>query len=269
VFLSEAIEAFFDEQPPPRRGAVTLAADARVKLVRAAEVQQSSSRRKSMRRSQVLLAVLIGATVCVSAQRRGGGRSAAPSSEQYPPIPRSDSEKRILATLDAATEAGALYANVPAADGRFLRVLTEAANAKHVVEIGTSTGLSGLWFCMALGKTGGKLTTFEYDRGRAATAKKHFTDAGVDRLVTIVEGDAHQTVTRLKEPIDILFIDADKEGYVDYLNKLLPLVRSGGLILAHNVNMIPDYMKAVTSTGDLETVLYMQGGGLAVTLKKR
>ena len=74
---------------------------------------------------------------------------------------------------------------------------------------------------------------------------------------------------RLKEPIDVVFIDADKEGYVDYLDKLLPLVRPGGLILAHNVDMVPDYVKAVTGNADLETVFYMSGGGLAVTLKKR
>ena len=58
-------------------------------------------------------------------------------------------------------------------------------------------------------------------------------------------------------------------GYVDYLNKLLPLVRPGGLVLAHSVNMVPDYVKAVTSNADLETVFYAQGAGLAVTLKKR
>jgi predicted O-methyltransferase YrrM len=74
---------------------------------------------------------------------------------------------------------------------------------------------------------------------------------------------------RLKDAIDVVFIDADKDGYLDYLHKLLPLVRSGGLILAHNVDMVPDYVKAVTSSADLETVFYMQGGGLAVTLKKR
>jgi len=219
-----------------------------------------------MERTLILLIVLVGVSVFASAQQRG--RGAAPGSDEYP-LARSDSEKRILATIVAATKAGALYRNVPVADGRFLRLLTEAANAKNVVEIGTSTGLSGMWFCMALDKTGGKLTTFEFDAGRAATAKKHFKEAGVDRLVTLVEGDAHQTVSRLKEPIDVVFIDADKEGYVDYLNKLMPLVRPGGLILAHNVDMVPDYVKAVTSSADLETAFYMQGGGLAVSLKKR
>jgi caffeoyl-CoA O-methyltransferase len=222
-----------------------------------------------MKRSLIVLAAIVSASVCASAQQRGGRRGLTPGSDQYPPIPSSESEKKILTTIDAAVKAGELHANVPAADGRLLRLLTEAANAKYVVEIGTSTGLSGLWFCIALEKTGGKLTTFEYDAGRAATAKKHFKDAGVDGLATVVEGDAHLTVTRLKQPIDVVFIDADKEGYVDYLQKLMPLVRPGGLILAHNVDMVPDYVKTVTSNAELETVFYMQGGGLAVTLKKR
>jgi predicted O-methyltransferase YrrM len=91
----------------------------------------------------------------------------------------------------------------------------------------------------------------------------------VGELVTIVEGDAHEQVTKLKGPIDVAFIDADKSGYVDYLHKILPLVRPGGLILAHNVNMVPDYVKAVTTNPDLATIFYMQGAGLAVTLRKR
>ncbi len=216
----------------------------------------------------LVLVVALLASLGAFAQRRGG-RGFAPGSDQYPPVPRTESEKRMLAAIDTATKAGELYENVPAADGRLLRLMAEAVNAKQVVEIGTSTGLSGLWFCMALEKTGGKLTTFEYDAERAATAGKHFKDAGVDGLVTIVQGDAHQTISRLKGPIDIVFIDADKDGYIDYLNKLLPLLRPGGLILAHNSNMVPDYVKAVTSRPDLETLFYMQGGGLAVTLKKR
>jgi len=88
-------------------------------------------------------------------------------------------------------------------------------------------------------------------------------------MVTVVEGDAHEQVAKLKGPIDIAFVDADKGGYVDYLNKLLPLVKPGGLILAHNVDMVPDYVKAVTTNRNLETILYMEGGGLVVTLKKR
>lgn len=200
------------------------------------------------------------------AQRRFG-RSGQES--ETPLIPRSETEKRVVAVMSEMISAGDLYANVPPADGKMLRILAESINARTIVEIGTSTGISGLWFSLALEKTGGKLTTFEYDARRAAAARANFKKAGVDRFITIVEGDAHQTIARIKEAIDIIFIDADKEGYVDYLNKLLPLVRAGGLILAHNTDMVREYMQKVTTNPDLDTVLFSGGGGLAITLKKR
>jgi predicted O-methyltransferase YrrM len=212
-------------------------------------------------------ALLLAVAFTAVGQRRG--RRAGPGAEEYPPVPKTEAEKRILATIDEAFRAGELYANVPAADGRMLRLLAETANAKNVAEIGTSTGISGLWFCLALDKTGGRLTTFELDPGRAATARAHFKRAGVDRLVTLIEGDAHKNIARLKEPVDVAFIDAEKEGDVEYLNQLLPHMRPGGVILAHNIDMAPDYLKAVSTNPDLDTVLYMQGGGMAVTLKKR
>jgi caffeoyl-CoA O-methyltransferase len=220
-------------------------------------------------RTLVVFALMLTMAFDAGAQRRGGRSAAAPGSDQYPPVAKTDSEKRILQTLEEMVKAGELYANVPSADGRMLRLFAESVNAKSVVEVGTSTGISGLWFCMALERTGGKLTTFELDAARAATARANFKKAGVERLVTIVEGNAHETISRLKEPIDIVFIDAEKEGYVDYLKKLLPLVRPGGLILAHNVDMIQDYIKTAVANPDLDTVFYMQGGGLAASLKKR
>jgi caffeoyl-CoA O-methyltransferase len=222
-----------------------------------------------MKRILVVGGLILAMSIVAFTQRgpRGGFRGGYSTGSL--PAANSELEKRVLAVLDEAQRAGAMFQNVPATDGRMLRLLTEAAGAKTVVEIGTSTGLSGLWLCLALQKTGGKLTTFEYDAGRAATARGHFKKAGVDQLVTIVEGDAHQTIARLKEPIDVLFIDADKEGYVDYLNKLLPLVRPGGLILAHNVAMAGDYNRLVTSNPALETLFYTEGEGLGITLKKR
>jgi len=178
-------------------------------------------------------------------------------------------EEKILSVLHRMVDTHQTYLSVPEADGRALRLLTEAIGAKNVVEIGTSTGYSGLWFCLALQRTGGHLRTFEIDRARAAQARQHFKEANADGLVTIVEGDAHEQVAKIKAPVDLAFIDADKEGYVDYLNKLLPKVRPGGLILAHNLDMVPDYVKAVTTNPSLETVFYREGAGLVVTLKKR
>jgi caffeoyl-CoA O-methyltransferase len=178
-------------------------------------------------------------------------------------------EKKILGVLDHMVKAHQTYLSVPPEDGKALRLLAEAAGAKTLVEIGTSTGYSGLWFCLALQATGGRLVTFEIDHERASMAREHFKEAGVEQIVTVIEGDAHEQIAKLKGPIDAAFIDADKEGYLDYLNKLLPLLRPGGLILAHNVDMVPDYMKAVTTSPALETIIYTQGRGLGVTLKKR
>jgi predicted O-methyltransferase YrrM len=216
----------------------------------------------------ILISVLIIATAMLAlAQRRFGGRY---SDSSNPPLGNTEAEKKILEVLDTMVKSGSLFANVPQSDGRLLRLLAEATGAKSVVELGTSTGYSGLWFSIALLKTGGKLTTFEIDPDRAATARKHFQAAGVTQMITIVEGDAHQTISRLKDPIDMVFIDADKEGYEDYLNKLLPLVRPGGLILAHNVEMSGNaFVKAVTTNPGLETLFYSPGSGLSITLKKR
>lgn len=205
------------------------------------------------------------AAATVWAQRRFGRRVET----DHPPLAASEAEKRILGVLEEMAREGRLYASVPAADGRMLRLLAETTGAKHVVEIGTSTGYSGLWFCLALQATGGRLTTFEIDPGRARMAREHFQKAGVEKMVTLVEGDAHQTTARLKEAIDVAFLDADKNGYVAYLNRLLPLVRSGGLILAHNLDMVPDYVREVTANSRLDTVFYREGAGMAITLKKR
>ena len=184
------------------------------------------------------------------------------------PLPKDDAEKLILEVSGQVPR----RMNVPMEDGRMIRTLTEAIGAKHAVEIGTSTGYSGLWFAMALRSTGGKLTTFELEPSVAATARDIFAKAGVSDIVTVVVGDAHETVSQLEGPVDIVFIDAEKPGYRDYLDKLLPLVRPGGLILAHNIRRASDnprYVEAVTTNPDLETSLFLGGNGLTITLKKR
>jgi predicted O-methyltransferase YrrM len=191
---------------------------------------------------------------------------------QKPALPKDDGEKRILDALAEARK-GQRYANVSEADGRLMRQLTEAVNAKRVVELGTSTGESGLWFSLALRKTGGRLFTHDIDPGRIAVARENFKRAGVDDLITIVEGDAHQTAGKNTDPIDVLFIDAEKTGYDAYLKELLPLVRPGGLIIAHNMRTPtpnPRYIEAITTNPDLDSsFVLMDGAGVGITLKKR
>ncbi|GIW87163.1 MAG: hypothetical protein KatS3mg108_1487 [Isosphaeraceae bacterium] len=200
-----------------------------------------------------------------------GPRRPAPSLER-PPLAKDDAEKKALEAI-AAAQKGQRYANVSDTDGRFLRQMAEAINAQRVVELGTSTGESGIWLAIALRKTGGHLYTHEIDPERIQVARANFEAAGVADLITIIEGDAHQTVSQHTEPIDLVFIDADKSGYLDYLQKLLPLVRPGGLILAHNMKSPPPdprYIEAITTNPELETTfVLMEGAGIGVTLKKR
>ena len=215
-------------------------------------------------------AVVALAGVGILAARKIG---SAP--EQSPKQLPAVEERRIISVLDQMLVGPhSEILSVPPDDGKVLRVLAEATGAKNVVEIGTSNGYATLWFCLALRTTGGKLTTFEIDPNRVELARENFRQAGVDKLVTIVQGDAHKTVAKLTEPIDIIFLDADKGGNLDYLDKLLPLVRPGGLVLAHDTTdsaeRMRDYLDAVTTDPTLETVfLNAAGPGLGVTLKKR
>lgn len=204
------------------------------------------------------------------------GREGAGRRRYSRPDPLSaEAEKRIMAVLDDLDKnqrRGMM--NVPVKDGQLIRMLTRSTRARRVVEIGTSNGYSGIWFCLALKSTGGRLITHEIDERRANLAKENFKRAGVDDIITLVEGDAHETIKKLEGPIDILFLDADKPGYIDYLEKLLPLVRPGGLILAHNTTNagadMQDYLKAVTTNPDLQTLfLHKDVRGMGVTLKIR
>ncbi len=199
---------------------------------------------------------------------RGGRQQISPAA----PLPKDDAEKKVLEVIEQMQKQG-LGIGVPRDDGRLLRLLTESINAKSVVELGTFHGYSGLWFCLALRTTGGKLTTFEIEPRNAEISRDNFKRAGVESLVSIIEGDAHKELSRLKEPVDLVFIDADKNGYLDYFNKLLPLVRPGGLIVAHNIDpgmADPEFVKAVTSEKTVDTVILNAGsGGISVSLKKR
>lgn len=206
---------------------------------------------------------------------RGGpdsGNNEALLSSQT--VPKNEREKKILAVLDDMAQRQSRGSmSVPADDGRLLRIFAESTGAKHVVELGTSIGYSGLWFCLGMENTGGKLTTFEIDEGRAATARENFKRAEVEGRVKLVLGDAHEKVSAVEGPVDIVFLDADKEGYLDYLEKLLPKLRPGGLVIAHNMSgpqADPKYVKAITTNPDLETLFVSAGAsGISVSLKKR
>lgn len=117
--------------------------------------------------------------------------------------------------------------------GKVLEMISCMIRPKRILEIGTFTGFSAL--CLVKGlQQGGILHTIEIREEDAATAKKYFTRANADNIKLHI-GNALQVVSTLKEQWDLVFIDADKTGYIQYYELTLPQVKKGGFILADNV----------------------------------
>jgi caffeoyl-CoA O-methyltransferase len=118
--------------------------------------------------------------------------------------------------------------------GQLLRQLSIMIRPKRILEIGTFTGFSGL--CLAEGLTDdGLLYTLELREQDAATAQGYFNRSAFADKIKLMIGDAFQSISQLAETWDLVFLDADKTGYINYYEQLLPSVRSGGYILADNV----------------------------------
>jgi predicted O-methyltransferase YrrM len=186
----------------------------------------------------------------------------------------STRERRVIETIGAfERERRGFDMSVPRADGELLRRLVEENKVRVAVEIGTFRGYSGLWLGLGLLRTNGRLTTFEIDPRNAETARQRFEHAGVADVVTIVVGNAHAKVTGLEGPIDLLFLDADPGGYINYLDKLLPKLRVGGLIVTHNVaspRPDPTFIRTITTNPSLDTrFVNMEDRGVAITRKLR
>jgi len=118
--------------------------------------------------------------------------------------------------------------------GKFLELISWILQPKKILEIGTFTGYSAL--CLAKGLTnGGALHTIEVNTEDAATAKAYFDRSFFKERIILHIGDALKIIDELQETWDLVFIDADKENYINYFNLVLPKLRTNGFILADNV----------------------------------
>ena len=126
--------------------------------------------------------------------------------------------------------------NVPTQDGQLLYDLIIKGKYTRALEIGTSTGYSGIYMAWALSKTGGKLITIEIDKQRHETALKHFEQAGLSAYIDARLADAHELVKELNGPFDFVFSDADKYWYKNYFDALDPKLVVGGCYATHNVS---------------------------------
>jgi len=142
------------------------------------------------------------------------------------------------AALKASETAGLPSIQVAANQGKLLHLLARLQGARTILEIGTLGGYSTIWLARAL-PSDGRLITLELDPWHAEVARENIARAGLAERVEVRVGPASETLAGLAAegggPFDLIFIDADKEGYPDYLSWALKLSRPGSLIVADNV----------------------------------
>lgn len=166
--------------------------------------------------------------------------------------------------------------NVPARDGQILYDLVLKGRYTRALEIGTSTGHSGIWIAWALSKTGGKLITVEIDEGRHREAVANFKEAGLSDYIDARLGDAHEIVPALAGPFDFVFCDADKDWYKNYFVAVLPKLEVGGCFAAHNVSPAMRGWGAGTFVANVENLpgvetVFLPGssGGISASYKRK
>ena len=147
---------------------------------------------------------------------------------------------------------------VDAEVGALLRVLATSIAASRVLEIGTAIGYSGIWLAGALPRSG-SLLTLEMDPARARTARDNFARAGLADRVNVIVGDARLMLAKVAGPFDLIFQDGDKLQYGPMLDRLVDLLRPGGLLVTDNVlwdgEVVPGFVaKPLRGVEDTEAI---------------
>jgi len=167
--------------------------------------------------------------------------------------------------------------------GMFYNIMLKSIHAKNILEIGMSVGYSGLWFADAImsNTQNGQIITIDREQFKIDSATRNFEEAGVRSLIKIREGEARKILREIKEELgenyfDFIFIDADKESYIEYFDLCLPLVRKGGIIGADNIlfperfnEMMVDYLSHVKSNPNVQSVTVPIDNGEEITIKLR
>ena len=142
--------------------------------------------------------------------------------------------------------------------GALLHVLVSAIGARRILEIGTAIGYSGIWMARGL-PSDGRLLTMELDRERARVARDNFERAGVAGQVEVMIGDAGRLVAKVAGPFDLIFQDGAKQLYGPMLERLIDLLRPGGLLVTDNVlwdgEVVPGFVPiAKRDPGDTQAI---------------
>jgi predicted O-methyltransferase YrrM len=175
--------------------------------------------------------------------------------------------------LDSLRKSRDDHWQIPRVEGELLYHIAFSANAKVIVEIGTSYGFSGLFWGAALQQTGGKLHTIDIAEKKFNSSKETFAKAGLAGVIVNHLGDAQEVLKTIAGPIDIAFIDADKPACRAYFDVLWPKIRKGGAIITDNATThraeLAPFTKHLRSLADASSVEVAVGNGIEWTIKVR
>ena len=156
---------------------------------------------------------------------------------------------------------------------QFLALLARAANARAILEIGTSVGFSTVHLALAARETGGHVTTLELLPAKYEAAQANLARGGLTGVVTQHLGDALALLPMLPGPWDLVFLDPEKELYEDAWGLFKDTVRPGGLVVADNLlshaEDLAGYQEAVRADGRYDTLLVPLGLGLELSYRRR
>lgn len=128
-----------------------------------------------------------------------------------------------------------VYVPVSREQGRLMHLMARAVRARHIVEFGASFGISTLYLASAAKDNGGALVTTEIEPTKIEATRRSLAEAGLDDVVTLLEGDARETLKTLDGPVDFLFLDGMKPMYVEVLELLRERLTPSALVVADNV----------------------------------
>ena len=157
--------------------------------------------------------------------------------------------------------------------GRLLHTLVLANRPRLVLEIGTSGGYSTVWLASAARAIGATVLALEIDSAKVELATPNLRQAGVHDVVNVTHVDAFKYLRGRREPIDFVFLDAEKEDYLPYLELIVPLLPVGGLLVADNLishaEELADFRERAESHPDLSAMVIPVGRGELLAVKIR
>ena len=167
--------------------------------------------------------------------------------------------------------------NTTPGDAMTLRILVQASKAKRGVEVGTATGYGAINMGIGFERNGGHLFTVDIDPKMVQTATQNLKAVGLEKTVTVIEGDALKVLPTLEGEYDFVFLDALKRDYLKYFQALSPRLKKGALVVADNViksaREMQDFLDAMERNPDYEKVIIRasldKGDGIAIYFKAR